>query len=137
MAQPWSQSWEWSQDEHRRWWDGWHKSPSGLWEHADRRWSGRRDDGYRRAWAHTRFIGPASNNAQAAGEAAVAAEDAEWNETLQQWEEASNWSAPADEPDRFAFNDGALRSQSEVIADADEAGYRDWGDADDADENIR
>ena len=49
---------------------------------------------------------------------------------------SSNWSAPADEPDRFAFDDMALRSRNEVIADAEEAGDfpPEWSDAEEAGE---
>ena len=118
MAQPWDHS-RWGRGEYDRWWAGWHESPSGLWQH-DGWWH---DDGYRRDWANTQFIGPASNNAQAAREAAVAAEEEGWNETLQQWGKASSdafhWSDP-DDADRFEADEQNRESLSAVAAVAAE-----------------
>ena len=32
--------WRWDRYGNDRWYDGWYQSPSGLWRHPDRRWSG-------------------------------------------------------------------------------------------------
>ena len=58
-----------------------------------------------------------------------------WNDTMNQWgESASNWSAPAAEPDRYAFYDRAVRSRNPVIADEEEAGNfpEEWSNAEEA-----
>ena len=120
MAHAWDEQWQWTQEEWQRWWSWWWQH--GGWWH---------DDGYRPDWANTQFIGP-----RRADEDEDPVQRQYFNETLDQWEVASsNWSAPADEPDRFAFDDRALRSRNAVIADADEAGEADdrWEDPDDAD----
>ena len=83
-------------------------------------------------WEHPHQ--PASNNPQeddgvAAGADGSGTENSEWDALMQQWEVASsNWSAPANEEP--AFYDRTLRSENEVIADAEEAGIvpAEWSD---------